>query len=75
MSIKNGLLPARRPAFVYALTVGMGLSLLTTPNSFAQSNTNSGGTNNSPIFTVVEQSPEFVGGLNALLDYLRKNLL
>lgn len=70
MLTKNRLFPIRRPALIYALAMSMELSLLTTLNSVAQS---SRPFEEEEVFTVAEQAPEFVGGLNALLDYLRQN--
>lgn len=73
MFIKTNLFPARRPVLAPLLTLTLGLLLLaSTSDSVAQSS-------NSPnregiIFTVVEQAPEFPGGMQAFQDYLATNV-
>ncbi len=74
MLTKTRSFPVRRPALVYAM--GMGLSLLTALNSFAQINPSLDGRDkdNQPIFTVAEQPPQFPGGIDSLQTYLRTTL-
>jgi protein TonB len=44
------------------------------PAQAQQSHLDSSSTQNRPVFTVVEQQPEFPGGMNKLSQYFRTNL-
>lgn len=73
MFSKIKLFPARLSAFAHVPTLTLSLLLLASANdSFAQASNLLD--REDQIFTVAEQSPEFVGGKDSLLTYLRKNL-
>lgn len=41
---------------------------------FAQESTNAGEANSEKVFRVVEQMPEFPGGMKALIEFMRTNI-
>ncbi|MDB5240239.1 MAG: TonB family protein [Spirosoma sp.] len=72
MSTKRQLLPIPRPTILYALVFHVGLLWLISAGScFAQ---RSDSPDEEEIFTVVEQHPEFTGGMRALGEYMTANV-